>query len=144
MTKAGYAFFDHPIKLKSMRKDPKSPEDIEKIKRVLYLLYNSGYSLNFFERTPRKELSLFKIKLEVIKSEKPFIVFRKAKRTKGMTDVFLCLHIMYAGELANTVSNARISDEEAVKFEVEIKKQGYVAATDRRNNEKWRKYELPA
>ncbi len=112
-----------------MNRDPRKPEDIERIKRVLYLLYSSGSALNFFERTHQKDLGLFELKLKLIKSEKPRILFKKAPRTKGMIYVYLDLNVNSNSELGNTVSQAKIPTEEADKFEVEIQQQGYVIKT---------------
>jgi hypothetical protein len=122
-----------------MEGDPKAPEDIERVKRVLYLLYNSGYSLNFFERTYQKDLELLELKLELIKSEKPLIVFEKPQRAKGVTYVSLELQVRHSPRHLNTVSKAKITNEGAAEFEAEIQKQGYLIET---NNEHFRTYKL--
>lgn len=112
-------------------KDTKSPNDIEKLKRILYLLFNSHYAIdiNFFHRTPKKDLTDLRMKLEIIKSEKPFIVFEKAPRTKGMT--YVCLDLWIQNSTKNIVSKAKVTDDVASQFIEEIRKDGYILDIER-------------
>lgn len=101
-----------------MVKKPKKKEDIEKIKRVHDVFL--AHSLNLNELTCQKDLTLFKTKLNLIKSEKPRISFKKSTREKYVM-IYLDLDI----EDDLTLSKAMILNKDASQFETEIQDQGY-------------------
>jgi hypothetical protein len=126
-------------KIYTMGTESKKQEDTERIKRVLFLLYNSEYCLNFFEYTHKKHLGTLALKLDIIKSEKPRVLFKKAPRAKDITYVYLDLNIQHKSSLSNKVSKAKVSTEDALNFETEICKRGYTCTNQ---NKDFKIYEL--